>query len=321
MSSIVGSSSVHDKPSIFGWWKQLTTKQAPRKTHRRTEGNGIFGISLQDSVKKASVAIWMTDANGHRFVYGYIPVVVAKCGAMLKERATEIEGIFRLSGSAKRINDLQVIFDLPPNFGKHLAWDGYTVHDAANILRRYIRDLPEPIIPFDFYNDFREPLKSNTSFEFSPADLNTQYQSLINRLPDLNRYLLLYLLDLLSVFANKSKFNLMTASNLAAIFQPGILSHSSHTLLPEEYKLSQDVLIYLIENQDHFLMNQSGPNDEHPPSESQSNRPINSMTSTNISAESASQTLIGDQLQLSVSNSQPRKPNGIGLDSPVLEHQ
>ena len=50
----------------------------------------------------------------------------------------------------------------------------------------------------------------------------------------------------------------MTAANLAAIFQPGIISHPNHDMAPSEYRLSQDVLVYLIENQDNFLIGMTG---------------------------------------------------------------
>ncbi|KAK6418805.1 GTPase activating protein (GAP) for Rho1p, partial [Oleoguttula sp. CCFEE 5521] len=70
--------------------------------------------------------------------------------------------------------------------------------------------------------------------------------------------LLLYILDLLAVFASKSDLNKMTTPNLAAIFQPGLLSHPDHDMAPQEYRLSQDVLIFLIENQDSFLIGMPG---------------------------------------------------------------
>ncbi|KAI1751410.1 hypothetical protein F4782DRAFT_504825 [Xylaria castorea] len=50
----------------------------------------------------------------------------------------------------------------------------------------------------------------------------------------------------------------MTAQNLAAIFQPGMLSHPHHAMAPEEYRLNQCVLIFLIEHQDHFLIGMQG---------------------------------------------------------------
>lgn len=183
--------------------------------------------------------------------------------------ATDVEGIFRLSGSAKRIKDLQNVFNSPERYGKGLDWTGYTVHDAANILRRYLNQLPEPIVPLQYYERFRDPLRNYQAkmggTTQAPAMENQEharavvaYQKLITELPALNRQLLLYILDLLAVFASKSDLNRMTAQNLAAIFQPGIISHPNHDMAPNEYRLSQDVLIFLIENQDNFLIGMTG---------------------------------------------------------------
>lgn len=94
--------------------------------------------------------------------------------------------------------------------------------------------------------------------DFNHEAAITTYQRLITELPPLNRQLLLYILDLLAVFASKSELNRMTSANLAAIFQPGMLSHPSHDMEPPEYRLSQDVIIFLIENQDNFLVGMSG---------------------------------------------------------------
>ena len=187
--------------------------------------------------------------------------------------ATDVEGIFRLSGAAKRIKELQAIFDSPDRYGKGLDWTGYTVHDAANILRRYLNQLPEPIVPLDAYEKFRDPLRGHQvqavgdmeaeaqvqpggDFDHNQAILT--FQRLITELPPLNRQLLLYILDLLAVFSSKSEINRMTSRNLASIFQPGMLSHPKDDMTPQEYRLSQDVVIFLIDNQDSFLIGMSG---------------------------------------------------------------
>lgn len=101
--------------------------------------------------------------------------------------ATHTEGIFRVSGSNKRINQLQVVFDEPPRYGKDFDWTGYSVHDAASVLRRYLNSLPvrshlpqllsatppsrrrvdafvvphlqEPVIPAGLYLDFTAVLR------------------------------------------------------------------------------------------------------------------------------------------------------------------
>jgi hypothetical protein len=73
------------------------------------------------------------------------------------------------------------------------------------------------------------------------------FQRLIERLPLPHQFLLLYLLDMLSIFAQNDDVNLMSASNLAAVFTPGMLSHPSHDLDPIQYKISQRVVEFLIE--------------------------------------------------------------------------
>ncbi|KAK0623275.1 hypothetical protein B0T14DRAFT_536200 [Immersiella caudata] len=259
----------NSKRDLKSWWKGF--KLAPKSQEANdSRPQGIFGVPLRQSITYANVAISLIDENGKSYIYGYVPIVVAKCGVFLKEKATEIEGIFRLSGSEKRIKELKTIFDSPDRYGKGLVWDGYTVHDAANVLRRYLNDLPEPVVPLDLYEKFREPLRGATKQasadgegpqfveNFDMDDAIAKYQQLITELPPLNRQLLLYILDLLAVFAAKSDQNRMNSQNLAAIFQPGMLSHPSHAMAPEEYRLNQSVIIFLIENQDHFLIGMQG---------------------------------------------------------------
>jgi len=111
--------------------------------------------------------------------------------------------------------------------------------------------MPEPVIPHDFYHDFRRAL---SKIPYNQDECIQTFKRLIRSMPRGNQYLLLYILDLLSVFARKSDQNLMTAANLAVIFRPGILSHPDHELSPDQHKLSQDVLEFLIAHQDWFML-------------------------------------------------------------------
>lgn len=47
---------------------------------------GIFGVPLAESIRYANVAISLTNEQGESFIYGYVPIVVAKCGVFLKEK-------------------------------------------------------------------------------------------------------------------------------------------------------------------------------------------------------------------------------------------
>ena len=257
---------------LKSWWSKFK-KKSKEDEEKAPVPAGIFGVPLKQSIAYANVAISLTNEHGQSYIYGYVPIVIAKCGVFLKEKGTEVHGIFRLPGSSKRIKELEKIFDSPDRYGKGLNWEGYTVHDAGSIFRRYINNLPEPVIPLSFYERYRDPIRNHqkeaTGDPDAPPDARPaaefdhnatikKYQLLITQLPDLNRQLLLYLLDLLAVFAAKQEINGMDSYNLSAVFQPGILSHPTHDLSPQEYKLSQNVLVYLILNQDHFLVGMSG---------------------------------------------------------------
>ena len=47
---------------------------------------GIFGVPLNVSIKYANVAISLQNEQGESYVYGYVPIVIAKCGVFLKEK-------------------------------------------------------------------------------------------------------------------------------------------------------------------------------------------------------------------------------------------
>ncbi|QPG74226.1 hypothetical protein FOA43_001551 [Brettanomyces nanus] len=266
----------------------------------------VFGVPLEESVQIAEGRIYISSDSNGLVVYGRIPRVVASCGLYLKKNALDIEGIFRMAGSNKRIKQLQIIFSTPPDYGAKIDWDGFTVHDAASLLRRYLGALPEPLIPLALYEDFREPLRSrsailkylkdkekrmshvgkeaskikeqeNSSKTGAVTDSAKQqsqedredkkhrkklhkrklirerrealkdYADLLDKLPELRRQLLFYILDLLAIFNMHSEKNRMPAKNLAAIFQPSILSHSDHDLSPDEYALSSLVVEFMIE--------------------------------------------------------------------------
>jgi hypothetical protein len=47
---------------------------------------GIFGVPLIQSIPYANVAISLFNEHGESYIYGYVPIVVAKCGVYLKEK-------------------------------------------------------------------------------------------------------------------------------------------------------------------------------------------------------------------------------------------
>ena len=50
---------------------------------------GIFGVPLAESIRYANVAISLSNEHGENFIYGYVPIVIAKCGVFLKEKGID----------------------------------------------------------------------------------------------------------------------------------------------------------------------------------------------------------------------------------------
>ncbi|KAI8581861.1 hypothetical protein K450DRAFT_229609 [Umbelopsis ramanniana AG] len=242
-----------DKIMLRAWWKKVTTDKPhrlPSGSHAPPNDGSIFSVLLETSIQYAFVNIsYADDASGQQ-CFGQIPCIVAKCGAYLKDHGLFVEGIFRLSGSARRIGELQHLFDIPPLYGSQLDWQGYSIHDAANVLRRFLNSLPDPVITHKSYSDFRNVL-DNPKYPNKEAQVR-RFQGLIDRLPLPHQFLLLYLLDLLHLFASNSEFTRMDSANLASVFTPGMLSRND--MQPSEYKHSQQVIKFLIENQTLFSM-------------------------------------------------------------------
>jgi hypothetical protein len=70
------------------------------KYFKAAEHQGIFGVPLRESIGYANVAISLVDNEGKSYIYGYVPIVVAKCGVYLKEKGMYCLLFFVLRTSA-----------------------------------------------------------------------------------------------------------------------------------------------------------------------------------------------------------------------------
>ncbi len=59
------------------------------------------------------------------------------------------EGIFRKSGNSERIKYLKNLY----NQGQTIQLDCYDAHISAGLLKLFLRELTEPILTFDLYDE------------------------------------------------------------------------------------------------------------------------------------------------------------------------
>lgn len=254
----------------------LLAPASPTAAHDKA----VFGSPIEVSTQLAHGTVLIGEDDSAS-VYGQVPLIVVSCGGFLKRQGISTEGIFRVGGSSKRLRELQEKFNSPPDYGANETWEGYTVHDAASLLRRYLTALPEPLVPFDMYHQFRDELlkrphlvqylkdkelKMMAPTEKAQIQANTKsltreqkkqvieerssllasYSDLFNKMKPVQRRTLFYILDMLQLFHSNSKVNKMSAKNLSYIFQPSIIFHPEHELSPDEYTISGLVLEFCI---------------------------------------------------------------------------
>ncbi|XP_077642748.1 rho GTPase-activating protein 36 [Lonchura striata] len=154
-----------------------------------------------------------------------VPRIVDRCCTHLETHGLQTVGIFRVGSSKKRVQQLREEFDR----GLDVFLDEHqSVHDVAALLKEFLRDMPDSLIPRELYGAFL----STATLE-GPAQLDT-LQLLLFLLPPCHSDTLLRLLRFLARVARHAESswdpegheipgNKMTVSNLATVFGPNIL--------------------------------------------------------------------------------------------------
>uniref|UniRef100_A0A8C5NB10 Rho GTPase-activating protein 29 n=1 Tax=Gouania willdenowi TaxID=441366 RepID=A0A8C5NB10_GOUWI len=196
--------------------------------HKKLQGRlHLFGIEFTQAAKNS--------ADG-------IPFIIRKCTSEIENRALNIKGIYRVNGAKSRVEKLCQVFEN----GKDLVElsDLYP-HDISNVLKLYLRQLPEPLIMFRYYNDFiglakesqriiveeLEALRINpSSSTVRPTQVSVELNRALFKIKDLLRHLpsthyktLQFLMEHLHRVSERSDENKMTASNLGIIFGPTLV--------------------------------------------------------------------------------------------------
>lgn len=137
-------------------------------------------------------------------------------------RGLYTEGLYRKSGVISKIKELKAkMSDSPAVAGQPAAevdYESYNVHVLANVLKSFLREMPEPLLSFDRYDDF---LRASELSE--TADRVSTLMSLIKKLPTAHHALLERLVFHLALVAQREKENRMSASSLAIVFAPCVL--------------------------------------------------------------------------------------------------
>ncbi|XP_070595810.1 rho GTPase-activating protein 44 isoform X6 [Erythrolamprus reginae] len=140
---------------------------------------------------------------------------IEACVTMLLECGMQEEGLFRVAPSASKLKKLKAALDCCVVDVQEYSADP---HAIAGALKSYLRELPEPLMTFELYEEWI--LASNIQ------DQDKRLQALWNaleKLPKASYNNLRYLIKFLANLTEYQDANKMTPSNIAIVLGPNLL--------------------------------------------------------------------------------------------------
>uniref|UniRef100_A0A8C4YXM3 Rho GTPase-activating protein 17 n=1 Tax=Gadus morhua TaxID=8049 RepID=A0A8C4YXM3_GADMO len=183
-----------------------------------------FGTGLDEHLKRSSREIALP---------------MEACVMMLLETGMKEEGLFRIAAGASKLKKLKAALDCSTSQLQEFYCDP---HAVAGALKSYLRELPDPLMTFQLYDDWIQAS--------SVSDPDKRLQALwvvCDQLPKNNKANLRYLVKFLAKLAEDSEQNKMTPSNIAIVLGPNLLWAKTEGSLAEMAAATSVHVVTIIE--------------------------------------------------------------------------
>ncbi|XP_071643417.1 unconventional myosin-IXb isoform X2 [Temnothorax longispinosus] len=183
-------------------------------------------LSEMNSRKVFGVPLYKLDCGD-----GKVPLVVDRLITTIEMHGLYTEGIYRKSGVSSKVRELKMKMD--EGDLEKVDFENYQVHVLAAVLKSFFRDMPEPLLTYEYYDDFLHAANLT-----DPHDRISTLFAILKKLPKPNYDLMERLIVHLARVARHEEDNRMSPSALAIVFAPCILR--TNRTLPAQDSL-QDV--------------------------------------------------------------------------------
>lgn len=146
-----------------------------------------------------------------------VPVIVDKCINFVYIHGSMSEGIYRKSGSENSMHKLMSAFRADA-FNVEITRNEYNEHDVANVLKRFMRDLPERLLG-KLTDSFVFVTELAVASEKIPI-----YRELLSRLSTIEHETLRRIVGHLVFISSQQAKNKMSVQNLTMIWGPTLLA-------------------------------------------------------------------------------------------------
>ena len=157
-----------------------------------------------------------------------IPLLVEQLITKIELKGLYTEGIYRKSARITSIDELKRLFDAHIS---DIDLDQYSVHVLAGTLKMFFREMQDPLMTYELYDDFLWATTITDSTERIQVIFNH-----ISKLPKQNYDLLERLTFHLARVAQQESANRMNANALAIVFAPCILRTNKMMQMQDKLK-------------------------------------------------------------------------------------
>uniref|UniRef100_A0A674B6B7 Rho GTPase activating protein 18 n=1 Tax=Salmo trutta TaxID=8032 RepID=A0A674B6B7_SALTR len=180
--------------------------KAHKAVKLKVKESGLFGVPLAT----------LLEQDQRRQPGTKVPIILQRLIFHIEEEGLDTEGLLRIPGSATRVKAVHV--ELEGKFYEGLfSWESLKQHDAASLLKLFIRELPHPLLTVEYLSAFMAVLKLPTKKQQLQA-LNL----VVLLLPESSRDVLKALMEFLQRVIDHKEQNKMTLNNVAVVMAPNI---------------------------------------------------------------------------------------------------
>uniref|UniRef100_A0A8C0ZIW8 Family with sequence similarity 13 member A n=1 Tax=Cyanistes caeruleus TaxID=156563 RepID=A0A8C0ZIW8_CYACU len=217
----------------------------PLNKQRDTTCPKVFGVSLLELQQQG------LSKNG-------IPIVVWNIVEYLTQHGMTQEGLFRVNGSMKMVEQLRLQYERGEEV--ELVKDG-DVYSAASLLKLFLRELPDGIITSALHPRFIQLYQDSRNDMLKESYL----KELLKELPDAHYCLLKYLCQFLIKVAEHHVENRMNLCNLATVFGPNLFHVPSGFEGIKEQEICNKIMTKMLENYNTLFELEGLKKDEEKP--------------------------------------------------------
>ncbi|KAG7240314.1 hypothetical protein INR49_027125 [Caranx melampygus] len=172
----------------------------------KAKESGLFGVPLAT----------LLDQDQKRAPGTKVPFILQRLISYIEEEGLDTEGLLRIPGAATRVKSL--CHELESSFYDGMfPWQQLKQHDAASLLKLFIRELPHPLLTVEYLSAFIAVNKLPTKKQQLQA-LNL----LVLLLPEPNRDTLKALVEFFQRVIDHQAKNKMTLNNVSVVMAPNI---------------------------------------------------------------------------------------------------